>query len=363
MNANTAVRPRVAFYAPMKSPNHATPSGDRRIARLTLEALRASGFDPVVVSDFRSLDMQGDAATQRTLMQQAATERQRLLQHFDKTPPALWFTYHCYYKAPDLLGSEVSGALGVPYVISEPSISPKRQAGAWATFTKHSEAAISKADRLFWTTNRDRPALENAGYTDKMTHLPAFVETPHAAPKREAPHVPLRLLTIAMMRSGDKVESYRRLAAALVYLDLEWHLTIVGDGSERHEVEALFADLADRVTFLGLIDARSKLAEEMRDADLFVWPGVGEGVGMVYLEAQSAGLPAIAEAHTAASELVATECAPANDPRAFANRITDLADPSRYAQASAGAHAHVLARHSLDASAKTLGTHLRALLK
>ncbi|MEO1722987.1 MAG: hypothetical protein AAFR84_11325, partial [Pseudomonadota bacterium] len=36
----------VAFYAPMKSPDHPTPSGDREIARHLLTALSAAGANP-----------------------------------------------------------------------------------------------------------------------------------------------------------------------------------------------------------------------------------------------------------------------------------------------------------------------------
>ena len=34
---------RMAFYAPLKAPDHPTPSGDRRMARLLIQALEAAG--------------------------------------------------------------------------------------------------------------------------------------------------------------------------------------------------------------------------------------------------------------------------------------------------------------------------------
>ena len=36
----------VAFYAPMKAPDHPAPSGDRTMARLLLKALVKAGFRP-----------------------------------------------------------------------------------------------------------------------------------------------------------------------------------------------------------------------------------------------------------------------------------------------------------------------------
>ena len=52
---------RIAFYAPLKSPAHATPSGDRRVAELLVRALRGGGHSVSIASEFRSLDMDGDA--------------------------------------------------------------------------------------------------------------------------------------------------------------------------------------------------------------------------------------------------------------------------------------------------------------
>lgn len=356
-------RPWVAFYAPMKSPNHPTPSGDRRIARLTLDALHLAGFDPVVVSDFRSLDMKGSAEDQKAFAQDARQERERLVREYAKTPPALWFTYHCYYKAPDLLGPDLADAFDIPYAISEPSISPSRRVGPWSEFAQASEAAIERADKLFWTTARDRPALEQAGHASKMVQLKAFVEDTKATVTPIAPEAPVQLLTVAMMRPGDKFESYRRLAEALVHLDTDWRLTIIGDGSERERVEALFARFGDRVLFTGQVDSTVAIAQAFRDAHLFVWPGVGEGVGMVYLEAQMAGLPVVAENHPAASELVAGACTAPKNAQAFADRILQLSIRDAHLKASHQARGHVSNHHSLEAASQILRANLKTVLQ
>ena len=258
-----------------------------------------------------------------------------------------------------MVGPAVSSALGLPYVISEPSISPRRRSGPWAGFAAASEAAINRADRLFWTTGRDRPELEAAGHGARMTHLPAFLD-PGPQPKH-APHDgPLRLLTIAMMRQGDKLESYRRLAAGLASLDSNWHLDIHGDGAARAEVKAAFASLAPRVTFHGATQDRARLRAACEAADLFLWPGVGEGVGMVYLEAQAAGLPVIAEAHTTQRELVAGPLVPPGDADAFAAAIRAAA-AGRAARAGK-ARAHILTHHSIDAAATILRDTLTRLV-
>ena len=351
---------RIAFYAPMKAPTHPTPSGDRQIARLTLAALARAGFSTDLVSELRTLDTRGDPDVQAAMTDTAKAETAALIEKLRPDPPMLWFTYHCHYKAPDLIGPTVARALNIPYLLSEPSLSIKRRKGPWARFAEASEIAISAADRLLWTTQRDRPALEAAGHGERMVHLPAFVDPgPRRSARTSGAQDELALLTVAMMRPGDKLESYRRLAAALHEFDTPWTLSIIGDGAARAEVEALFAKASDRVRFLGAIDDPTAIRRACELADLFVWPGVGEGVGMVYLEAQAAGLPVVAEDHPAQRDLVATPLAPPDDPAAFAALIRRIADDK---DAGHRARAHVEAHHSLDAAANTLRRTIDAVM-
>ncbi|MEO1458066.1 MAG: glycosyl transferase, partial [Pseudomonadota bacterium] len=165
----------LAFYAPMKPPDHPTPSGDREIARLLLRVLPLAGFAPRLVSRLRVLDLAGDAAAQAGLTAAAEAEAARIVAE-RAGGAGLWLTYHCHYKAPDLLGPAVAARLGLGYAIVEPSLSPRRLEGPWAGFAAAAAAAVSAADRLFWTTERDRPALEAAGLAARMTALAPFLD-------------------------------------------------------------------------------------------------------------------------------------------------------------------------------------------
>lgn len=324
-----------------------------------MQALDRAGFDPFLASALRVFDKGGDKATQDRLIKASAEQVKTLIQDLRTDPPDIWFTYHCYYKAPDLIGPEVSEALGIPYVISEPSISTKRQDGPWSSFAILSDKAIAAADRLFWTTNRDRPALEEAGYSAKMMQLPAFLNMGPAVRPKEA-HDPLRLLTIAMMRTGDKLESYRRLAAALVHMARDWHLTIIGDGPARDRVERMFAPHAARVEFAGAIDNPFDIAAAYNEADVFVWPGVGEGVGMVYLESQAAGVPVIAEDHAAQRDLIVTPLATPDRPMEFADLIVQVAEDRE--EHGPRVRSHVEHRHSVEAASARLQLLLKGLI-
>ncbi len=301
----------VAFYAPLKSPNHPLPSGDRTMARLLMKALDTAGFSPTLASELRTLDKAGDRLVQDSIKRQSHEEAERLIAHYvalpDESRPCLWFTYHVYYKAPDWIGPRVSQALNIPYVIAEGSRAAKRAEGPWALGHEGAEEALDRADAIFVMTAKDRIALEAAKPSRQILFdLPPFIDdrewpAPSTSPNNETP----RLLTVAMMRQGDKLASYRILADALDQIaHHSWILEIVGDGEARSEIESLFAPLADRVRFHGQVENRSELAALYEKADLFVWPAVNEAYGMVLLEAQLFGCPVVAGAFGGVASVV-----------------------------------------------------------
>lgn len=59
-------------------------------------------------------------------------------------------------------------------------------------------------------------------------------------------------------------------------------------------MEGLFAPFGAQVRFTGQLSPEH-VADEMTRARLFIWPGVNEAFGMVYLEAQAHGLPVVAQ--------------------------------------------------------------------
>ena len=307
----------IAFYAPLKSPHHPAPSGDRTMARLLLAALRRAGFAPDLASTLRTFDGQGDAGTQERLRSESAREADRLLDLYRQRDaaerPRLWFTYHVYYKAPDWIGPAVADKLGIPYVVAEGSRAAKRAGGPWALAHQGAEAALDRADAVLVMTAVDREALERARPSRQLlVDLPPFTDAAEwsgapcpAAPEPREPFSGLRLLTVAMMRKGDKLASYRILAEALAALGPDgWRLDVVGDGDARAEVEQLFARFGSRVRFHGHVEDRTRLRGMYRQADVFVWPAVNEAYGMVLLEAQAFGCPVVAGAYGGVASVV-----------------------------------------------------------
>ncbi|HUQ73074.1 MAG TPA: glycosyltransferase family 4 protein, partial [Burkholderiales bacterium] len=299
---------RIAFYAPLKSPTHGTPSGDRRVAGLLMDALAHAGHRVEVASTFRSYDGAGDASRQSALRAQGEMLATQLAEQWRAMRPAdrpqLWFTYHLYYKAPDWLGPKVSEALGIPYVIAEASYAAKRAGGPWNLGHEASAAAIRKASVVFCPSRDDIPGLQSITDAQRVVHLPPFLEVaPYqsAMARRDALRAELAgqhgldaavpwIAVVAMMRAGDKLASYRVLADAMQRVaDLPWQLIIAGDGAVRTEVEKLFER---RACFLGSLGQR-RIAEVLAASDLSAWPAVNEAYGMALLEAEAAGVPVI----------------------------------------------------------------------
>lgn len=365
--------PRIAFYAPLKPVDHPIPSGDRQMARLILRALEASG--PVeVASGLRVYDGAGDPAAQARLTAAAAAECDRLLSLYAAEParrPALWLSYHVYYKAPDLIGPAIARALGIPYVVVEATRARKRLTGPWSAFAAAAESAIEQAALVLCVSTRDRQAVEAYGPPgQQVAMLPPFLDLP-PAPESEAvartePVSPPRLLTVAMMRPGDKLASYRLLADSLHLLPAQpWTLDIVGDGPAAAEVSALFTPFAPRVTLHGA-SAPSDLAAHYRAADLLVWPGLNEAFGMVYLEAQAHGVPVLAVDNagtgTVIQDGVGGRLTGPTAPDYAAALSALLSDPPALRGLGRRARAHVEANHALSAAAERLRGLLAGLL-
>ncbi|KAA0582162.1 glycosyltransferase family 4 protein [Azospirillum sp. B21] len=367
MNAQSL--PRIAFHAPLKPVDHPVPSGDRQMARLILRALEATG--PVeVASSLRVYDGTGDAALQARLTAAAGGERERLLSLYAAAPerrPSLWLSYHVYYKAPDLIGPHIARSLGIPYVVVEATRARKRLTGPWSAFAAAAEAAIESADLVLCVSARDRQAVEAYGPPgQRVAMLPPFLDLP-ASVERTGPDSPPRLLTVAMMRPGDKLASYRLLAESLgILADQPWTLDIVGDGPAAAEVSALFAPFGPRVTLHGAC-APTDLAGRYRAADLLVWPGLNEAFGMVYLEAQAHGLPVLAVDNAGTGTVIRDGVGgrltgPA--PQDFAAVLAGLlADSSALRSLGRTARAYVEAHHGLPAAAERLRHLLTALTR
>ncbi len=377
---------RIAFYAPMKSPFDAVPSGDRAMARSLWRALEQAGHEVALASRFRSWEGAGDAQRQCRLRALGERLAQRLVRRYlsqDRSRrPQIWFTYHLYHKAPDWLGAKVSAALGVPYVVAEASYAPKQARGPWALGHEAVALALTRTDAVLALNSKDIPCVRSLlPDPARLLHLKPFLDAAaygvndERASERAAlaarygldPGVPW-LLTVAMMRRGDKLASYRILGQALQALVHErWSLLVAGDGPARTPAEeALRALGAGRVAFIGLQPPET-LVRLYATCDLFVWPAVNEAYGMALLEAQACGLPVVAGraggvpdvVHHAVTGLLTAP----GDAAGFAAAVQALlGDGERRARMGAAASRRVRQEHDIAGARVCLDRLFQALI-
>ncbi|MGC1496965.1 MAG: glycosyltransferase family 4 protein [Sulfitobacter sp.] len=346
---------QLAFYAPLKAPNHAVPSGDRAMGRAVIHALRHIGYDVTLASSLRTRDGKGDTQVQQNLIREAAQETTRLIAAGRTAEWRAWITYHNYYKAPDLIGPHVAQALGIPYLQIETSRARKRLAGPWAEFAQAAEAAADTADVLFYLTERDAETLRrDAPERQQLIHLRPFLDRMELP---DASTLAGPVLSVGMMRHGDKLSSYQIIAETLAELPKNAvNLHIAGDGPARTEVEILMRPFAEKVTFLGALDAEA-MARAYQTASVLFWPGVNEAFGLTYLEAQAAGIPVTAQNRPGVREILAPGDYPDPDEGASTlaqHLLSRTTSPQNRQHLGAQARDHVAAHHLLPAAAETL---------
>jgi glycosyltransferase involved in cell wall biosynthesis len=371
----------------MKAPAHPLPSGDRQMARLLWAALEKAGHEVELASSFRSYEGSGCAARQRRLAMIGIRLAERTLRCYRQRPaaerPKMWFTYHLYHKAPDWLGPTVSQTLGIPYVVAEASSAPRQAFGPWAAGHEAANKAIASAELIIVMNQADRPCLAPLiGDTHRLVTLPPFVNAArffHAAANRDRHRRALTrrldldedepvLLTMAMMRFGDKLSSYRVLGHALNRItDRRWTLVVGGDGPARSDVEQALAGISGRVRWLGLVDELA-LPAVYAAADLYVWPAVNEAYGMALLEAQAAGLAVVAGRCGGVPDVVGdgeTGClVPVGDAAACACAIARLLDDPRLCHAMGRrAASRVARRHDLAPASAALAGFLDTFVR
>jgi glycosyltransferase involved in cell wall biosynthesis len=340
----------VAFYAPMKPPDHPRPSGDRRMARSLLTALAAAGYRTELASRLRSYDWAGDPLRQHRLRTVGGRMADRLVRRYanraEETRPAAWLTYHAYHKSPDWLGPGVTEALGLPYLLAEASFAPKQASGPWREGHLASERAIRSADVVLALTRVDAESLAPLVVppAELRLLLPFLDPAPFQAARAERPRHRAELaarfgldpkapwlLAVAMMREDVKRDSYLLLAHALARLtDRPWQLLVVGDGPARVEIEAELLRLGrQRVRLAGAM-AEPDLPACYAAADLFVWPAIREAYGLAMLEAEASGMPVIAGRDGGVEEVVRDGVTgmltPPRNPEALASAAASLLD-------------------------------------
>ena len=184
------------------------------------------------------------------------------------------------------------------------------------------------------------------------------------------PEGPLRLAAIGRFVEQKGQMVLIHALAKLVETHPDLHLSLIGDGEMRQDLEAAIAryDLSRHVTLTGWLseaDVRAELAK----AHALVMPSFAEGLPMVVMEAMAAARPVVATYIAGTPELVVPGqtglLVPAGDPDVLAEAIADLAGtPSetlrRMGQAG---RTRVLQRHDSEIEAGKLVHHFEEAIR
>lgn len=295
---------RIAFYAPHKPIDHHTPSGDLYIGKSLFNFLQKNGHDVRLVSKLRTHGILQNPLRWSSLI----TSYTKCIREVKKFSPDIWLTYHSYYKSPDILGPTCSQKLDIPYIIYQGiySTKRKREISNWAGYMLNKHALMT-ADYVFANKSTDYTNLSRIILPEKLSFIrPGISVSDFRFSKKDRDEIRKSyrtedktiILTVAMFRNGVKKKSLLDLLESYSKVETKFPeetiLFVAGEG-ECFEDLKIVADQLNikNIIFLGKIP-RQDLYRYYSAADIFAYPGIGEALGMVYLEAQSAGLPAIA---------------------------------------------------------------------
>ncbi len=171
---------------------------------------------------------------------------------------------------------------------------------------------------------------------------------------------PERGLVFGTLGRFEAVKDQLNLAEAFVALvkrrpalRARARLILVGDGSQRHAIEAVLQAGGVR-DLCWLPGFRDDAADLYRCLDVFVLPSQREGISNTALDAMASGLPVLATAVGGNPEIIAAgvtgELVPPRDPAALAQAMLDYIDnPAKLIRHGRAARAHAVAEFGLPA--------------
>lgn len=151
-------------------------------------------------------------------------------------------------------------------------------------------------------TPRAAQLLEENGLNNPVMAISCGIDRAHYAGPRTQPTGAPTVLFVGRL---DAEKNVHELLEAAASLPPDVHVELVGDGSERHQLEALAARLgiAERVTFHGFVPDE-ELVRAYQRCEVFCMPGTAELQSLATMEAMAAGKPVVAADAMALPHLV-----------------------------------------------------------
>ncbi|MEN8188586.1 MAG: glycosyltransferase family 4 protein [Thermodesulfobacteriota bacterium] len=367
---------KIAYYMPFKPMGHPNPSGDLVIGTELFRYFQSRDHEIVLASRLRCRWLYYRPLAWPKLF----FERFRVVRKMRQLQPDVWLSYHSYYKGPDMLGPWCAARLGIPYVLFQGIYATKyrRRLTTRPGFYLNKKA-LQAADTVFTNKQIDEKNLLRLLPRDKVAFIRPglkvdryrFSETARDRLRAsyQCSEEPV-LLSAAMFRPGVKergVHEVIRCCGELLAKGARFRLILVGDGAAREKLEQFAGKtLGDRVSFVGRVE-RQEMADYYSAADIFVFPGYDEAIGMVYLEAQSCGLPVVACSEWGGSRVVVDGetglLSSADCPDDMVRNIETLLNSSDLRnQMSKDAAAHVEKNHDLAKNYLFMEERLQSLI-
>jgi asparagine synthase (glutamine-hydrolysing) len=156
------------------------------------------------------------------------------------------------------------------------------------------------------------------------------------------------IMTLGRLASEERFKGFDEVIEALPALAREVPeicYLICGDGRDRPRLEekARALGVSERVVFAGFVP-ESRKVEYYRLADAYVMPSMGEGFGIVYLEALASGLPVMGSAMDGSREAL------------LEGALGELVDPSDAAQVRRGIVRTLAARRGVSGQLRYFST-------
>jgi glycosyltransferase involved in cell wall biosynthesis len=222
------------------------------------------------------------------------------LRHVQRERPDLILSTHLHF-GPIARIAQLS--FGTPYVLVAHGVD------AWQIENATRLRALRKADLVLAVSRYTRDRLiSEAGLNPHRVKILPNTYDPNRftiAPKPDRllqkyglrPQTPV-ILTVCRLDQGDRYKGYDQIIKSLPEIRRkapDTRYLIVGKGSDRPRIEKMIAEIGvgEAVILAGYVPD-DELADYYNLCDIFAMPSLGEGFGIVYLEALACGKPVLA---------------------------------------------------------------------